>query len=388
MPRGHGRWSLLLTLALAGGLGAQEGPRAEGNRLREALAAGGVRPDLAGTTRLQVRLGDLVVGSLVLETQVVGREDGQQVYRLHDRLLLDLPGQGAAHMTLSADLLPDLSLVEARLETEAPQGVGRVAQRTITVFRREGRWVRRVESRGGGAPEETTLDAEVPPDVLPIAPPLGAGERLTRLVPPTLGLRLSVRALDLESGQGATWRCSVDEALELQGGEGARPGLLLVRAEGAATLETWREREGGAPWRLGQGRLQAARRELRRVDPDPPGPARAVLQLLRAAAARDREATRAGLDLAALLRAAGDPADPGVRARFEEALLDRLTDAEWLAHSGLQLAVEGARARDLEVRLEAGPPACATVAPAGRPGLAFRLEEGSAGWKIVDLPRQ
>lgn len=385
-PRAPLRLLALLWLGLSAPLAAQD-PRAEGNRLREALAAGGVRAELAGTTRLQVRLGGLVVGSLVLETQVVARDDGQQVYRLNDRLLMDLPGQGAAHMSLAADLRADLSLVEARLETEAPHGVGRTSQQTITVFRRDQRWVRRVESRGGGAPVEAALDDGLPEDVLPIAPPLGAGERLARLVPATLGLRLSVRALDLESGLGASWRCSVEESLELATADGPRAGLLLIRDEGAATLETWREPEGGAPWRLAQGRLVAARRELSAVDPDPPGPARAVLHLLRAAAARDRETARQGLDLAALLRAAGDPTDEAIRARFADALLDRLIDPEWLSATGLQLAVEGARARDLEVTLDAGPPARARVCPAGQPGLSFRLEERPEGWKIVDLPR-
>jgi hypothetical protein len=380
--------TLLLLLAAGSPARAQEGARAEGNRLREALAAAGVRPELAGTTRLQVRLGELVVGSLVLETQVVAREDGEQVYRVSDRLLLDLPGQGTAHMTLAADLRADLSLVEARLETEEPRGVGQTAQETVTLFRRDDRWVRRVESRAGGAPTETTLVADLPPDALPLTPPLGAGERLARLVPPTLGLRLSVRALDLETGQGATWRCSVEEALELAGSDGsARPGLLLVREEGAAGLESWREREGGAPWRVTLGRLVAARKELAAVDPDPPGPARAVLRLLRATAARDREAMRALVDLDALLRAAGDPQDAGVRGRFAEALLDRLADPEWLAGTGLPLAAEGARARDLEVSLEPGSPARARVSPVGQAGLAFRLEEGPDGWKIVDLPR-
>ena len=384
--------ALLACSFLLGTAAAQEGARAEGNRLREALGKAGVRPELAGAVRLQVRLGELVVGSLVLETQVVAREDGEQVYRVQDRLTLDLPGQGSAHMALAADLRADLSTVEARLTSEEPRGPGGGTQGTVTVFRREGRWVRRSEPRGR-PPVEEVLPEDLPADALLLAPPLGAGERLARLVPAQLGLRLSVRALDLETGQGATWRCSVEDepGLATQAGD-SRPGLYLVREEGGAALETWREREpGGAPWKLVGGRLVHSRAELARVDPEPPGPARALLRVLRAAAARDREALAAGLDLPALLAAAvaaaGAAPPPEVQARLGEALLDRLTDPEWLSRTGLQLAVEGARARDLEVTLEAGPPARARVTPAGQAGLAFRLEEREGVWKIVDLPR-
>lgn len=378
---------------------AQEGTaRQGGDALRADLLAAGPRDDLVGRVRLPLYAGAARAGAINLRTDVVER-DGALVYRIHDRLDLDLPGLGAARMLVQADLRADLSAVEVVLETEEPRGDGAVSRHRITLRRAPdgARWLRTVV-RGEAAPVEEAVEAGVPADALVLTPPLGAGERLARLAPGGLGRRMSVRGLDLETGRGATWRLSVDDERVVQltaGGEGR--ALVVLREEGAARLEVLRDAAGGPPWRLA-GDVGAGR-PARLVALDPalawpgslPGQAGAppalqcVLALLRAACSGDRAAAREALDLDALAAAA--PADVS-RAAFEAVLLERLTDPAWLADRGLMVAALAAGPADFVVE-EAGPGAARVrprAAPAGEGDAAFLVTERAGAWRIARLP--
>lgn len=392
---------LLLPLASAR---AQETARQAGDALREGLRAGQPRADQVGRVRLVLFAGEARAGAINLRTDVVER-DGKQIYRIHDRLDLDLPGLGAARMLVQADLRADLSAIEVVLETEEPRGAGALSRQRVTLRRSADGlgWTRSVV-RGEAAPVETTLAGDVGADVLVLTPPLGAGERLARLAPGRLGARLSVRGLDLETGQPATWRLSADEERAVSllfepgepGGPGATPAdaraLLTLREEGAARLEVLRDPASGAPWRLAtQGGQRPAR--LVAVDPAlvhveaPVAPAlRPVLALLRAACSGDRQAAREVLDLDALHAEAGGPA-ASPRAAFEQVLLGRVTDAGWLGDRGLMVAALAAGPADFVVTSEG--PTRARVHPRARTSAdgGFLVEEHAGAWRVVRLPR-
>lgn len=392
--RGTLRRSLILAALLASTASAQETARQSGDALREALRAAGPRQDLVGRLRLPLYVGGARAGAINLRTDVVER-DGVQVYRVHDRLDLDLPGLGAVRMLVQADLRADLSAVEVVLETEEPRGVGAVSRHRITLRRERGddgaeRWVRQVV-RGEAAPVVAEVDA-LGPDVLVLTPPLGAGERLTRLAPARLGARLSVAGLDLETGKGATYRLSLDEERPVRLAEGREvPGLVASRSEGAAQLEVLRDPSSGAPWRLVStggarpARLVALDPAVAWDEPEAPAPARCVLALLRAACSGDRVAARAALDVDALHADAGEGA--GSRETFESVLLERLTDAGWLRDRGLLVAALAAGPADLVV-VEDGPDR-ARVRPTGREGedVTFAVERRDGAWRVVRLPR-
>jgi hypothetical protein len=391
---------LFLSLSLPAAR-AQETARQAGEALREELGAAAPRPDLVGRVRLLLFAGEARAGAINLRTDVVER-DGVQIYRLHDRLDLDLPGLGAARMLVQADLRRDLSAIEVVLETEEPRGAGAVSRQRVTLRRAaDGKGWTRTVVRGEAAPVETPVEGDLAADVLVLTPPLGAGERLARLAPGRLGARLSVRGLDLETGQPATWRLSGDEerrvlfTSETGGAPVEARALLMLREEGAARLEVLRDPLSGAPWRVStQGGPRPAR--LVAVDPllapgrDEPAPALApVLALLRAACSGDRAAASAALDLDALHAEAGGPAASS-RAAFEQVLLARLTDAAWLADRGLMVAALAAGADDFVVTpvTEEGP-ARARVTPRSKTGAdaGFVVEERAGAWRVVRLPR-
>lgn len=391
---------LLLSLALPAAR-AQETARQAGEALREELGAAPPRTDLAGRVRLLLFAGEARAGAINLRTDVVER-DGVQVYRLHDRLDLDLPGLGAARMLVQADLRRDLSAIEVVLETEEPRGAGAVSRQRVTLRRAaDGSGWTRTVVRGEAAPVETPIEGDLAADALVLTPPLGAGERLARLAPGRLGARLSVRGLDLETGQPATWRLSGDEerrvffTSETGGAPVEARALLMLREEGAARLEVLRDPTSGAPWRLA---TQGGPRPARLVAIDPlllpdrgePLPALVpVLALLRAACSGDRAAAAAALDLDALHAEAGGP-DASSRAAFEQVLLARLTDAAWLADRGLMVAALAAGADDFVVTpvTEEGP-ARARVTPRSKTGAdaGFVVEERAGAWRVVRLPR-
>ncbi|MCO5169241.1 MAG: hypothetical protein M9894_23095 [Planctomycetes bacterium] len=392
----------VLLAALAPVVRAQETARQAGDALRDALRAEAPRQDLVGRVRLPLYAGAARAGAINLRTDIVER-DGAQVYRIHDRLDLDLPGLGATRMLVQADLRADLSAVEVVLETEEPRGDGAVSRHRVTLRRAPdgARWVRTVV-RGEAAPVEEVVEAGLPADALVLTPPLGAGERLARLAPPGLGRRLSVRGLDLETGGGATWRLSVDDerAVRLADG-GERRALVVVREEGAARLEALRDPAGGPPWRLAAA--AGAGRPARLVALDPGlGPVelktgsntegdtepalRAVLSLLRAACSGDRAALREALDLDALAAAA--PADAS-REAFEAVLLERLTDPAWLSDRGLTVTALAVGPADFVV--ETDGPGRARVRPRtstpGEEDAAFLVTERAGAWRIARLPR-
>lgn len=389
-PRARLAVALLALLGAAPAV-AQETARSAGEALRERLRAEGVRTDLVGRVRLPVFVGATRAGAINLRTDVVER-DGQQVYRLHDRLDLDLPGLGSARMLVQADLRADFSAIEVVLETEEPRGHGLVSRHRITLRRTPdgARWSRTVV-RGEAAPVEDVVD-DIGPDALVLTPPLGAGERLARLAPGRLGERLSVRGLDLETGRGATWRLSIDDERHVPlaaGGE--RRALVVVREEGAARLELLRDALDGAPLRLAStggarpARVVAQAAELAWVDPEPPAPLRPVLVLLRAACSGDRAAAAAALDLDALRAEAGD----GVaRDVFEAVLLERVTDPAWLADRGLTVAALAAGPDDFVVEAQGDDRARVRPRTGAAEGDAWFVVERRAGaWRVVRLPR-
>jgi len=380
------RGGLLAAALVALGAAAvrAESPRQAGDALRERLGAAGLREELAGTVRLAVRLGGARVGSLVLRTELAERSDGTPVYRLTDRLDVELPGRGALHMLVRADLRADLSAASVVLETEEPRGAGVVSRQRVTLDAEEGGWVRRV-FRGQAAPSRS--EPALPLDALVLTPPLGAGERLARLAEATLGRRYSVRGLDLETGSGATWRLSIDDRATVRHEEeGELAAVVGVRQEGAARLELVRDQGSGRPWRIdGDGRLAFVDPDLA-GDPLPATPAGVVCALLRACARGDGDAVRARLDLDALWAAAGgDAADPEARARFEAALVDLVTDPEWLRARSRGLAFRGVVPSDLQV--EPAGEGRSRVSPRGAPEAAFVVAAGPEGPRVVDLPR-
>lgn len=382
-----------LALLLAGGpAAAQETPREAGDALRQRLLAEGPRAALVGRARLPLYVGAARAGAINLRTDIVER-DGVQVYRVHDRLDLDLPGLGAARMLVQADLRADLSAVEVVLETEEPRGQGVVSRHRVTLRRSPdgARWSRTLV-RGEAAPLEEAVE-DLPPDALVLTPPLGAGERLARLAPSSLGVRLSLRGLDLESGQRATWRLSIDDErpVRLAAG-GARSARASLREEGAARLEALRDPTSGALLRLATGGVRAPRLvaqdpDLAWLEPEAPAPLRPVLALLRAACSGDRAAAGAALDLAALHAAAGPRAGP--RETFDAVLLERLTDPSWLADRGLMVSALAAGPDDFVIEEQGDGRARVRprAAQSGATDVSFEVEARAGAWRVVRLPR-
>ncbi len=369
--------------------------RGAGNRLRADLGARGLRDDLGGTVRLEVRLGGSRIGSLLLRTTLVER-DGVPIYRLTDNFEVDLPRLGPARMLVRADLRADLSALEVVLETEEARGGAVPSTERVTLRREEGRWVRSVV-RNMGAPTHTYLD--VPADVLVLTPPLGAGERFLRLVPPDLGRRYSVQALDLETGLATSWKLSVDDRMEVTVSDDQVAALRMVRREGPASLEVLRSPQVGShPLRIRSSRQPARLVFLAPglvVPADAAGAAveagqvsasvaiKTVRTFLRAVAAGDRATVAACLDLDALHSFAGGAAsDLDARRRFEEVLLARLADPDWLESAGLALTAGAAGPGDFDARSEGKR---MRVLPKGA-DLAFVLEQRAGAWRIVQLP--
>jgi hypothetical protein len=354
-------------------------PRQLGEALRERLAAEGVQASRSGRVRLAVRLGEADVGSLVLTTRVAQREDGTTVYRLLDTLRVDMPGVGSLHMNVEADLLADLSPVEVVLNTEEPRGVGVISRQRVVLRRRDGRWVREVV-KGEAAPVVTPL-SELGDDALVLTPPLGAGERLARWAEPVLGRRLSLSGHDLETGEGASWRLSVEEPRDVQLGDQATPAVTVLRREGAAQLESWFGLGGGEPLllRLGE-RLRAVSWKLQEEPTlSLTSPAGVVARLLRALGRADEAALTELLDLDALAESAGGD-DP---AQTQAAVLRLLRERDW--GSGRGLALQAVQSADL-VSEESGDERF-RVYPRGAPELRFEVARRGEALRVVGLPR-
>ncbi|MCA8926385.1 MAG: hypothetical protein KDD82_31545 [Planctomycetes bacterium] len=312
---------------------------------------------------------------MTLRTDVVERE-GQAIYRINDRFNIDLERSGSASMTLRADLLPDLSALELSLETEEPRGGDTLSRQRVTLTRGPEGWVRTVV-RGSSAPETTTLGAaEVSLDTLWLTPPLGVGERLERLAQAPLGARLSAAGHDVETGQPASWRISVEDRRYRQGAE----ELQVSRAEGAAALLAWRGPQGLTSLDLGP-RLSAGAGLPSGGD----SPRARVVLFLRAMVAGEVDGALSCVDVDALYhQAGGDPADAGLRAQFEQALRDELLDGErWRTRGWIGPAA--ARGEDFAESVDGE---VAEVWVKSAPARRFALARRGAGWVVVGLPRK
>lgn len=377
--------SLLFTLAaFAPATATAQSPRRAGEALRQRLREAGLDKRLAGEVALSATLdASRAVGTLRLRTDLVKRGE-TPVYRIQDRLTLSFPGLGSASLFLRADLRADLSPIETVLESEEPRGRGTVATTRIELRREKTSWVRYV-SVGNATPTRTVL-TDTPADVLVLTPPFGAGERLLRLLEPKLGLRLSLRALDLETGQAASWKVSIDDRATLRwkpGAKGPREGFLVRRSEAAADLEVVLSGRGQVARLLRRGkrsRLAFQHRALVGVRLDPASPVGVVRQLLGAIARGDAARIAACLDLSALHAAAGKP---GEAADFRRVLLARLADAEWLRTRGLDLPAEGAAAHDFATEAKGKQ---VEVKAVGSQVSGFVLSKHKATWRVVKLP--
>jgi len=361
-----------LGLVCMGGAAAQS-PRQLGDALRETLTA--LEPDVGGQVRTPVLLGGRRVGTLTLRTDLVERE-GQPIYRINDRFSVDLERSGSASMTLRADLLPDLSALELSLETEEPRGGDTISRQRVTLTRTEAGWVRTVV-RGSAAPQTSELSKDdVPHSTLWLSPPLGVGERLERMAKASLGARLSTGGQDVETGQPASWRISVEDRRFRNGAE----ELQISRSEGAALLTAWRGPRGELS-SLDLGQRLAAGAGLPSGGDSPR--ARVVL-FLRAAVAGDADGATSCVDLDALYQqAGGDPADSAVRAAFAEVFAEELLDADvWRTRGWIGPA--GVRGDDLQESIGGD---VAEVWVTAKPKLRFALAKRGAGWVVVGLPR-
>lgn len=382
------------------GLASAQSPGERGRALIEGLRKGpvlGLVEGAGGEGELSGRLESGAGRTFVLQTktQRVTRE-GVELYRIRDRLRVDLGGLGTARLRVEGDLRWDLSPERLLLVSEEPRGRGLVVETRIELRREGGKWVR-IVAQGQSAPVKTTLE-ERPSLVL--TPPLGVGLRLARVAPAELGRRYSLGALDLETGLATRWRLSVDEELKLElGEEGKEPksaaGLVLTWREGGASFVGWRPRIAAADLvRLavrGQGsRLEVKDARLQGMRPEAKGAPEAAAAFLRAIARRDRAALEAALDVQALVGAArtragqAGEASAELRARFQRVLLDRLCDETWLEERGLRLGFASARAASFASEAAAG--GRQRVKLSARPEWAFELRPEGQGWKITELP--
>lgn len=392
--------SVALALVVGGPCLAQETPGARGQalieRLRKAPVAGLVE-GAGGEGELSGRLESGAGRTFVLQTktQRVTRE-GLELYRIRDRLRVDLAGLGTARLRVEGDLRWDLSPERLLLVSEEPRGRGLVVETRVELRQESGTWVR-IVSQGQKAPVKTKLP-ERPSLVL--TPPLGVGLRLARLVPGELGRRYSLPALDLETGQATRWRLSVDEELQLQlAEEGQEPkaaaGALLTWREGGASFVGWRPRELAADLvrlaaRGESPRLELKDSRLRSAQPKAESAVEAAAAFLRAIARRDRAALEGALDVRALVGAAWTRAgragemSADYTARFQRVLLDRLCDEAWLEERGLRLGFASARAAAFKAEPAEG--GRTRVKLSAKPEWAFELRAEGTGWRITDLP--
>lgn len=383
--------TLLVVLAVPGAAAPAlaQSPREAAEAWQAELGAAPPRDALAGVVRLKVQVGpSRPVGTAVLRTEVVER-DGQQIYRLKDRMSLDLQGLGSVRLNVVADLRADLTAIEVGLETEEPRGAGVVSRQRAALRRDADGWVR-VVTRGSGPPEVTPLP-DLPERLIVLTPPLGAGERLTRLAPSALGTRLSLAALDLETAQPTTWRASVDEAAEVVTRDGPLPGVLIERREGPARLTTLRDRDaGGLIRRLTLARTDRPRLILSDTTLAPPPAAQddaiqATTALLHAMARGETERVAERLDASSLYRnQGGDHGNMPLRRAFRTVLVRRLCDPAWIQGSGLSVPLDGVRPEDLIATPRPG--GLIAVAPRAAPGAAFVLEQVDGRWLVVRLP--
>ncbi len=313
--------------------------------------------------------------------------DGVQIYRLTDRLSVDLPGLGSARLRVEADVRADFTALRVVLSTEEPRGNRAPSRQRIALERQDGHWIRSVTS-GEGAPVITRLD-DLPSRILVLTPPLGAGERLARLVAGEIGRRIKIPAHDLETGEPTVYKLSVDDVGQATLANTRVETVQIVRREGPARLLVWRHAVTGEPLRINRegrgGRLMLRHPDLHVDAPDSAGPTALVLAFLRSAARGEKDALRATLDLDALYATAGGPpGDAAGRQLFQDVLLERLGDPDWLEKRGL-LFVAGAS--DAASFVEEQKGASATVRPKGaRTATAFRLTKTEGGWRIVGLP--
>jgi hypothetical protein len=337
--------------------------------------------------RLAVQVGgSRPVGSAVLKTDLVERE-GVQIYRLTDRLNVDLPGLGSARLRVEADVRADFTALRVVLSTEEPRANAAPSRQRIVLEQLGGRWVRSV-THGDGAPVITHLD-DLPERILVLTPPLGAGERLARVIEGEVGLRIKIPANDLETGEPTVYKLSVDDAGEATLAGKTVETVQIVRREGPARLLVWRHALSGEPLRIsrdgGGGRLLLRHPDLEVAAPDAAGPTGRVLAFLQSAARGEKDALREALDFDALYAGAGGlPADATRRRLFEQVLLERLGDPDWLEERGLLFVAGACDAKSLVEELDKHQ---ATVRPKGAPKrTAFRLAKSGGKWRIVGLP--
>jgi hypothetical protein len=385
---------LALALVAASGAtvaSAQDGPSPldRGSELRARLAKSGPDARLVGEQRLSVHVGLARVGFLVLKTEVIDRPDGK-VYRIEDRLEADVRALGGLlRMEVTGELGPDLSIRSVGLETETTGG-GKVDRRRVDIVLDGGKLVA-TETREGAEPKRWTLD--VPAGVVPLAPPVGAGERAARLAALAADeSTLALPALDLETLERTTLRLErgKEAATDVRGA--AVSAIPVARREAAAEVEQWITATGEV-LKLGRhdrpARLVFVGREPRETTPSLPSPrgdddaATTVLELLRASGRGDRPAVEAALDLDALWARARGSADEGLAKTFKKVVVDRLVSDEW--RNATKLAIAGTMREDLDVKQDGDR---ATVWARSAPALRFEVARKDSAWRVVGLPER
>jgi hypothetical protein len=400
--------SLAFVLATVPAL-AQEQPREAGEKLRAQLRSEPPREALVpdqpkdeprqGDVRLAAYLGLARVGDLTFHTELE-EKGGEKLYSIEDHLDIDAPGLGSVKMMVTADLAPDLSVRDWKLETENPGPAGAIVRRLLTVSP-EGGALFLSESKDMEKMSKRKLEG-VPLNALLLTPPLGVGERLTRLAKGAVGSRLSFDAFDVAAGKPATFALSFEEQAKTD----VRGELVLLQKvsleEGTASLECWLDPASREPVKLLRSDASAPRvtfvgREGREKRDLPAtrtseGPAETVLRFLRATGNPDAEAAQKEieplLDLDALYKRvtekSPDASDPRFRKTFEKALLGRLTSDEWRKGDQVRMLAGASRPEDLAVETSGDS---AKVRPKSAPeGPAFELKKTDAGWKIVAFP--
>jgi hypothetical protein len=368
--------ALLLVFLLALPVLAQT-PGERGELLRKELANKPPLQSLVGEVVLEARLGTKSVGSLTLRTDIV-EKDGEKIYRLRDRLSLNVEGLGRAWLRVETDLRADFTPLRVVLQSEEPRGRGVVSALRVELRQEDKGWAR-YEVRAHGAPQRKPA-GDLGERPLVLTPPLGAGERLARLVPATLGSSYSLGAHDLETGLATRWRASVDEPWSLKVAGAPAKGFLLRRREGGALLPTWRAGPPGSPpLRMDATRLSLASPSLELAQASSQGPRQTLCLLLRALAAQDREGIARWLDLEALAR----EADSKDAKRFARVALKHFTAPRWLERHGLAL-LAAALPSDFTGELSGK---ITRVHPKGAPKLVFSLEQRQGRWRVISLPR-
>ncbi|MBL4846512.1 MAG: hypothetical protein JKY65_13375 [Planctomycetes bacterium] len=150
-------FTLALLLVVSSQAAAQS-PTERGRALQARLAKGALS-DLVGEAELS---GQLVPGGgrtfvLQTKTQLVNSKEGVPLYRIRDRLRVDLGGLGTARLRVEGDLRLDFSPERLLLVSEEPRGRGLIVETRIELRRTAKGWTRSV-SIGQAAPKLTSLE--------------------------------------------------------------------------------------------------------------------------------------------------------------------------------------------------------------------------------------